>query len=147
MSILRSSGIGFPKQLLHKTKPIAIGLHAYTSPYKLQPSSASPHCRLQHSSRLSSIIAHAMPANRAAWITEAKANPFVVKEAPYTDPGATEVLVKNAVVAMTPISHKVQDFDLMKMPYPSILGNEVAGEIVAVGDQVTGLKVGQRVTG
>ncbi|KAL6717312.1 hypothetical protein ACLMJK_005227 [Lecanora helva] len=88
-----------------------------------------------------------MPTNKAAWITEAKANPLTVKDAPYTDPEAHEMVVKNAVLGMTPVDNKVQDMDLFKMTYPTILGNEVAGEVVAVGSEVKSVNVGQRVLG
>lgn len=70
-----------------------------------------------------------------------------MEEAPYVEPEDREVVVKNSVVGITPIDHKVQDTDLFKMKYPSILGNEFAGEIVAMGDKVEGLKVKQRVLG
>ena len=88
-----------------------------------------------------------MPTNRAAWITEPRGSPFVVKEAPYTAAGSSDVVVKNAAVGITPVAYKVQDTDLFKMQYPTILGNELAEEIFEVGDEVKGLAVGQRVMG
>jgi len=37
-------------------------------------------------------------ANKAAWLTEAKANPLKVDHAPMPKPGADEVVIKNAAL-------------------------------------------------
>lgn len=86
-----------------------------------------------------------MPSNKAAWITQEGAKPFEIKEAPYPTPGVGEVVVKNAAVAMNPIDWKMQDFSFFPLPYPNILGSDLAGEVVEVGEQVTNVKKGQMV--
>ena len=88
-----------------------------------------------------------MPTNRAAWIKEKKGKPLVVDEAPYTSPGADEVTIKNGAVSINPVDWKIQDVGFFIEKFPNILGEDVAGEIVEVGDGVTDLKVGQRVFG
>jgi NADPH:quinone reductase-like Zn-dependent oxidoreductase len=88
-----------------------------------------------------------MPKNRAAWITEARSKRLVVQEAPFPTPGKDEIVVKNTCVAINPVDYKIQDWDFMNMQYPAVLGCEVAGEIVAVGDQVRSFQIGQRVIG
>ncbi|KAF2735973.1 GroES-like protein [Polyplosphaeria fusca] len=86
-------------------------------------------------------------SNRAAWITEAKAHPFVVKEADMPKPGADEVVIKNHAVAINPVDWKVQATGFFIQKYPMILGTDVAGEIHQVGSNVTNFKKGDRVLG
>lgn len=88
-----------------------------------------------------------MPSNRAAWLTEAKKIPLEVKEAPLWTPKENEVLVKNHAVAINPIDGSVQQFAYLPLEYPSILGSDVAGEVVAVGPNVTRWKEGDRIIG
>ena len=91
-----------------------------------------------------------MPFNTAAWITESRAYPFNVKEAPYVFPGPDEVLIQNAAIAMNPLDYKIQDLDpLPSMPisYPTILGSDLAGTIIEIGENVRGFHVGQKVIG
>ncbi|MEV4440806.1 zinc-binding dehydrogenase [Streptomyces sp. NPDC049577] len=60
-------------------------------------------------------------------------------------PGPGELLVRTEAVGVTlPMVRKVREGG---MPLPGSLGGEVAGEIVAVGPEVTGRQVGERVTG
>ncbi|KEF52954.1 uncharacterized protein A1O9_10860 [Exophiala aquamarina CBS 119918] len=87
-----------------------------------------------------------MPTNRAAWL-DAKSTTLVVHNAPFPIPGEDEIVVKNACVAINPVDYKLQDWDFLNLRYPAILGCEVAGEIVAIGDQVRNFQTGQRVIG
>lgn len=84
-------------------------------------------------------------ANQAAWIKTAKAKHFEVDTAPTAKAGPSEVVVKNAYVAINPVDWKIQVYSPPFQNYPNILGRDVAGEIVEVGPDVTRLKVGQRV--
>lgn len=89
-----------------------------------------------------------MPAeNRAAWMPEARSSPLVVRNAPFPTPGEDEIIVKNACVAINPVDYKLQEWDFMNLQYPAILGQEVAGEVVAIGAQVRSFYIGQRVIG
>ena len=88
-----------------------------------------------------------MSANSAAWLVEAKAHPFQVKEAPSYTPEAGEILVKNCAVAINPVDGSLQSKAWWPMSYPNILGHDVAGEVVAVGPSVTRFKIGDRVVG
>jgi len=87
-----------------------------------------------------------MSTNNAAWL-ETTSSSLVVHEAPFPTPGEHEIVVKNACMTINPVDWKLQDFDFMNLHYPAILGCEVAGEIIAVGDQVRDFKIGQRVIG
>jgi len=46
--------------------------------------------------------------NQAAWITGPKERPLKVDKADYWKPGANQVLIKNAAVAVNPVDWKVQ---------------------------------------
>lgn len=87
-----------------------------------------------------------MATNSAAWLPSAKAHPFEVKEAPFPQPADDEVVVKNHAVAINPIDWKLQREAIFPLKYPTVLGCDVAGEIVEVGSSVTNVKKGDRVT-
>jgi len=90
-----------------------------------------------------------MLLNTAAWMTAAKAKPLEVKPAPYTSPGENEIVVKNAAIAFNPTDWALQEMGdaLMKVSYPFIGGNDVAGEVVEVGPGVSRFQKGDRVVG
>lgn len=54
-------------------------------------------------------------------------------------------MIKNAFVAINPVDWKIQEYSPAFQNYPDILGRDIAGEILEVGEGVTRLKVGQRV--
>jgi NADPH:quinone reductase-like Zn-dependent oxidoreductase len=83
-------------------------------------------------------------SNQAAWIKAPKA-PLSVEPAPKAKASLGEVVIKNAFVAINPVDWKIQEYAPPSQKYPDILGRDVAGEIVAVGGDITRLKVGQRV--
>ncbi|MFB2554514.1 zinc-binding alcohol dehydrogenase family protein [Herbiconiux liangxiaofengii] len=90
-----------------------------------------------------------MPENSAAWLTEKRAD-LVVGPAPYPVAGEGQLVVRNRAVAMNPLDTVKQTTgDLMYswLPYPAVLGEDVAGEVVEVGAGVTGFAVGDRVLG
>jgi NADPH:quinone reductase-like Zn-dependent oxidoreductase len=87
-----------------------------------------------------------MASNTAAWVT-ALATPFEVQPAPFMTPGEKQILVKNHAVAINPVDGKLQYSALYPMTYPTILGQDVAGEVVALGPGVEGFEKGDRVAG
>jgi NADPH:quinone reductase-like Zn-dependent oxidoreductase len=87
-----------------------------------------------------------MAFNTAAWNT-ALGTPFEIKPAPIGTPGENEILVKNHAIAINPANGKIQYSALYPMAYPTILGEDVAGEVVAVGLGVSRFKLGDRVAG
>lgn len=91
-----------------------------------------------------------MPSNQAAWLTAKSATPVVVKSAPYTKPGADEIVVKNLALAINPVDWIKQVGGNMLfswLGYPLILGSDVAGEVVEVGPGVNRFRAGDRVLG
>ncbi|RYP02756.1 hypothetical protein DL764_005630 [Monosporascus ibericus] len=85
--------------------------------------------------------------NAAAFLIAAKAHPFEVKPAPVWTPEENEILVKNHVMAINPVDGNLQYTAFYPLSYPTILGQDVAGEVVAVGPNVTRFKPGDRVVG
>jgi NADPH:quinone reductase-like Zn-dependent oxidoreductase len=89
-----------------------------------------------------------MPKNEAAWLV-AKHDLLQVSEAPYPEPAAGEIVVRNHAVAVNPVDWIVPYLgDLPMFPWikrPFILGSDLAGEVVAVGSDVTEVNVGDRV--
>ena len=63
-------------------------------------------------------------------------------------PGAGEVLVRMRATSVNPIDWKIRSGATrgrIDVPLPAILGRDVAGEVVQVGEGVTGFRKGQRV--
>ncbi|EKV06851.1 Zinc-binding oxidoreductase, putative [Penicillium digitatum] len=87
------------------------------------------------------------PINKAAWLVAPK-TPLVVGPAEYTPPDAKQVVVKNAAVAVNPLDWAKQHVGDKKwewITHPFIIGQDIAGEVVEIGSEVTRFKVGDRV--
>lgn len=90
-----------------------------------------------------------MPTNTAAWLP-AKQAKLEVEPAPYTPPREDEIVVKNHAVAINPLDWTIQvagNSVYRWLKYPSVLGADLAGEVVEVGENVTRFQVGNRVLG
>jgi NADPH:quinone reductase-like Zn-dependent oxidoreductase len=83
-------------------------------------------------------------ANLAAVIPAAKA-PLEVQEVETYKPGPHELLIKNEVIAYSPIEYKIAKLAFFPIQYPAILGGSFGGTVEAVGPQVTNFKVGDKV--
>ena len=91
-----------------------------------------------------------MPPNKAAWLTASKAKPLEVKDAPYTAAEADQIVIQNHAVAINLIDWKKQDGGDMVFPWikhPFILGSDVAGEVIEVGNSLSRFTIGDRVVG
>ncbi|KAI8161110.1 zinc-binding dehydrogenase family superfamily [Colletotrichum sp. SAR 10_70] len=78
----------------------------------------------------------------------AKAPRLEVKEAAYTHPAASEILIRNRAVAVNYVEPALQTLGPDLFPwvtYPQIFGNDIAGEVVEVGPGVEAFKPGDRV--
>ena len=90
-----------------------------------------------------------MPTNTAAWIKAERA-PLDVGPAPYTPPAADQVVIRNHAVAVNPLEWIIQvagNLAYRWLNYPTVIGSDVAGEVVEVGSAVTRFRVGDRVLG
>lgn len=86
--------------------------------------------------------------NSAVWLNQSAK--LEVKPAPYTRPSKNEIVIKNGAIAINPADWMKQDLGGLLFPwvkYPCILGYDVSGEVVEVGNSVTRFKVGDRVVG
>lgn len=89
------------------------------------------------------------PNNTAAWIP-AKHARLEVGPAPYPRPGADQLVVRNRAVAINPLDWIIQVEGSLTygwLRYPTVLGADVAGEVVEVGRDVVRFRVGDRVIG
>lgn len=59
--------------------------------------------------------------------------------------GADEVGIKITATAINPVDWKIRDSGYFLSEYPAVLGSDAAGEIVAVGSNVSTLSIGDRV--
>lgn len=86
-------------------------------------------------------------ANKAAWLMEKQAYPFKIDDAPMPEPGPHDITIKVRAVAINPVDMAVQAMGIIYDEFPRILGIDAAGEVIAVGSEVTSFKIGDRVFG
>lgn len=87
--------------------------------------------------------------NEALWLKSASAK-FEVAKAEYPHPGSKQMTVKVHALGMNVVDALQGIQRRLIMPwlnYPAIVGGDVSGEVVEVGDEVTTFKVGDRVVG
>jgi NADPH:quinone reductase-like Zn-dependent oxidoreductase len=75
---------------------------------------------------------------------------LVYEEVPIPVPAAGEVLVKLSATSINPIDYKIRRGDMkaiMPLELPTILGYDLAGQVVALGKGVTGITVDTLVMG
>lgn len=90
-----------------------------------------------------------MPSHEAL-ILDKKRGPFAVRAVPDTAPGMDEILISVRAIAVNPFERLIQsvgDIITPWMTYPAIVGSDVAGEVIAVGPNITRFRVGDRVAG
>ncbi|KAF9064742.1 chaperonin 10-like protein [Rhodocollybia butyracea] len=72
--------------------------------------------------------------------------PFTLVDVPIPKPGPGELLVKVLACALNPVDHAIQLMDILPgTTYPAVLGFDIAGDIVEVGEGVEGWVKGDRV--
>ncbi|MCD6052377.1 MAG: Alcohol dehydrogenase zinc-binding domain protein [Verrucomicrobia bacterium] len=86
---------------------------------------------------------------KAAFIQETgPADKIIYGELPTPTPAGTQVRIKVGAVAVNPIDTYIRSgIVAANLPKPYIVGCDVAGEVEAVGPEVKGLKLGDRVWG
>jgi NADPH:quinone reductase-like Zn-dependent oxidoreductase len=87
--------------------------------------------------------------NLALWLPK-RGGRFEIGPAPYTPPRISELVVRVRSVGMNLVDN-IPGFAyriiLPWLTFPAIVGGDVTGEIVEVGPDVGGLKIGDRVLG
>ena len=87
--------------------------------------------------------------NEALWLLTPRGR-FEVRSSPPPAPGPGEVVIRVRAVAVNPVDAITGPFRRIVTPwvrYPTVIGSDVAGEIVDVGSGVTRLRRGDRVLG
>ncbi len=87
--------------------------------------------------------------NSALWLAKRGAK-LTVGPAQYTPPAANELVIRVRAVAVNPVDGIPRIAYRLILPwltFPAVIGGDVAGEIVEVGENVTRLKPGDRVLG
>lgn len=90
-----------------------------------------------------------MNENLALWL-KAKRTDFVVAPAAFPVPSTDEIAIRVRAVAVNPMDRLVRtmgDFITPWLKYPFIPGSDVAGEVIAIGPEVTRFQIGDRVLG
>ncbi|KAF9063701.1 chaperonin 10-like protein [Rhodocollybia butyracea] len=70
---------------------------------------------------------------------------FIVSKAPIPKPGPGQLLVSVKASALNPAECLVQDYGLFVEKFPAILGSDIAGDVVEVGEGVEGFSKGDKV--
>lgn len=88
-----------------------------------------------------------MSSQQRAAFLDGPSKPLRIDHAEIPKPGSNEILVQNKAIAINPVDWKIQDYGIFIQNWPSIIGEDIAGQIAAVGDGVKRFTVGQRVLG
>ena len=84
-------------------------------------------------------------------LSKLKAEPGIwLTDVPAPEVGHNDVLIKIKKTAICGTDIHIYNWDewaQKRIPVPMTIGHEFVGEIVAIGKEVTGLTVGQRVSG
>ncbi|CZR56294.1 related to oxidoreductase [Phialocephala subalpina] len=90
-----------------------------------------------------------MPTNKAAYLIT-NGQPLEVKEAPYTSPSPSQIVIKSHAVAINPVDWATQAMGHIIFPWiklPTVIGSDVAGEVVELGTGVQKFNIGDRIVG
>lgn len=82
-----------------------------------------------------------------AFVKEGRDSPPVLRECPVPSPGPDEALIRVRRSFICGTDLLVYQGSLDETVYPLILGHNFAGDVVEVGERVSEVKVGDRVTG
>ncbi|KAF7771560.1 hypothetical protein Agabi119p4_5871 [Agaricus bisporus var. burnettii] len=86
-----------------------------------------------------------LPQQQKALFLESKQGDFVVKTRAVPKPGPGQALIQVKAAALNPVDWKIQKYGIYVTDFPAILGTDVSGVIVAIGEGITKFNVGDKV--
>jgi len=86
-------------------------------------------------------------SNKAAIQKTYKSRPFTIESTPMPTPKPHQIIIKTRSIGINPADAMVQNVGMVYAAdaHPVILGFDIAGEVHAVGEDVTRFKIGDRV--
>ena len=86
------------------------------------------------------------PTTQKALVLPHKFGEFMLETAwPVPKLPAGKLLIKVESVGLTPADWKIQRYGIIVDAFPAVIGLNIAGDVVEVGEGVTGFKIGDRV--
>ena len=87
------------------------------------------------------------PAKQKALLLDTKTKVFIIEDVEVYKPRPGEVLIKIQAAALNPVDWKIQKYGMFADQFPdqAIIGEDISGDIVEVGEGVTNFKKGDRV--
>ncbi len=86
-----------------------------------------------------------IPSSMRAMLLESPGQPLQMRNLPVPQPGPGQILIRVRACGVCRTDLHIMDGDLSNPKLPLILGHEIAGEVVALGEQVERFQTGQRV--
>lgn len=87
-----------------------------------------------------------IPKTQKAFHLPARDSELVVGDAfAVPTPTRNEVLIKIHAVSLNPVDWKIRAHGLYVKTFPAVIGADIAGEVIAVGEDVKEWKTGDRV--
>jgi NADPH:quinone reductase-like Zn-dependent oxidoreductase len=86
-----------------------------------------------------------LPQQQKALFLESKQGAFVIRNHTVPKPGPGQALLQVKAAALNPVDWKIQKYGVYVTDFPAILGTDVSGVIIAVGEGVTKFNVGDKV--
>ena len=86
-----------------------------------------------------------MPKTMQAMVLEKQKEPLVLKELPVPQPNQDQVLIRIHACGICRTDLHVADGDLTEPKLPLILGHEIVGTIIKIGENVKQFKAGDRI--
>ncbi|KAF9447412.1 GroES-like protein [Macrolepiota fuliginosa MF-IS2] len=86
-----------------------------------------------------------LPSKQKALLLESQQGNFILGTNVVHRPGAGQLLLRIKATALNPVDWKIQKHGIFINEFPAVLGTDLAGEVVALGEGVTKFQVGDRV--